>query len=106
MPSEKKVQFDLKPRGPSREVSPTKEARTHGDDDGEHRSKRRKDDERSDSTRESGRRRKRHHRDESPGSDASDATIELPPRFDDQGRKRPEDPLADKLESVLMNLLR
>jgi hypothetical protein len=97
---EKAVKFDLNPRGPSREVSPDKA----DGDDGRHR-RRRKDDERSDSTKESGRHRKRHHRDESPGSD-SDATIELPPRFDERGRRQGDDPAADKLESVLMGLFR
>ncbi|OAL01423.1 hypothetical protein IQ06DRAFT_316355 [Phaeosphaeriaceae sp. SRC1lsM3a] len=111
--SEKTVQFDLNPRGPSREPSPESKER-HGhdederrEDEGEHRHRRRrKDDERSDSTRESGRRRKRHHRDESPGSDDSEATIDLPPRFDEQGRRRADDPVADKLESVLQSLFR
>lgn len=34
----------------------------------------------------------------------SDATVELPPRFDEQGRRKPdpgEDPLADRLEEIL-----
>jgi hypothetical protein len=110
-PREKTVQFDLNPRGPSREPSrepsPVKEEVEDSDDDErrQHR-RRRKDDERSDSTKESGRHRKRHHRDESPGSDNSDATIDLPPRFDEHGRRRPEDPMADKLESVLQSLFR
>lgn len=115
--SDKTVQFNLNPMGPSREVSPVRsEGRREKDgdeddrrDEKEHhhrRHRRRKDDERSDSTRESGRRRKRHHRDESPGSDDSDATIDLPPRFDEQGRKRANDPVADKLESVLQSLFR
>jgi hypothetical protein len=60
----------------------------------------------SNSTRESGRNHKTRHRDESPGSDASDATIDLPPRFDEKGRKRPEDPLAEKLERILGPFLR
>ena len=37
-------------------------------------------------------------------SPASDATVDLPPRFDDKGRKRPEpgeDPLADRLDGIL-----
>ena len=71
--------------------------------------RRRKDDDRSeDSARESGRRRKRRHgeRDQSPASDASDQTIDLPARFDDLGRKRVEDPLAEKLESVLQSIFR
>jgi hypothetical protein len=106
--SEKTVQFDLIPRGPSREPSPEKQERgDESEDESDHRRHRRRrtDDERSDSTRESGRRRKRHHRDESPASD-SDATIDLPPRFDEHGRRRPEDPVADKLESVLQSLFR
>jgi hypothetical protein len=107
--SEKTVQFDLNPRGPSRESSPIRgeraEAREDSGDNRRHR-RRRKDDERSDSTRESGRHRKRHHRDESPGSSDSDTTIDLPPRFDEHGRRRQEDPMADKLESVLQSLFR
>ncbi|KAF2822809.1 hypothetical protein CC86DRAFT_457991 [Ophiobolus disseminans] len=108
-PKEKTVQFDLKPRGPSREASPDKAARLDDADVDEERQRRRsrKYDERSDGTRESGRQRKRHHRrDESPASDFSDATIELPPRFDEHGRQRAEDPVADKLESVLLSLFR
>lgn len=102
---DKTVQFDLNPQEePSREASPESQHR-NGDERGDQRHRRRKDDERSDSTRESGRHRKRHHRDESPGSD-SDATIDLPPRFDEQGRRRDDDPLADKLESVLQSLFR
>lgn len=118
VPSEKKVQFDLKPRGPSREPSPDKVERERNSDESDtkrddkrhhhhHHHRRRKDDERSDSTRESGRRRKRHHRDHSPAnSEASDATIDLPPRFDDQGRRKTDDPLADKVESFLQSLLK
>lgn len=106
---EKTVQFDLNPRGPSREPSPEKEKREESEEseEGEHRRqrRRRKDDERSDSTRESGRHRKRHHRDDDDGHD-SDATIDLPPRFDEHGRRRPDDPMADKLESVLQTLFR
>jgi hypothetical protein len=111
-PREKSVQFDLTPRGPSREPSPDKaetaDARDNSDDhdhDHHRRHRRRKDDDRSDSTRESGRHRKRHHRDHSPASD-SDTTIDLPPRFDERGRRKPEDPMADKLESVLQSLFR
>jgi hypothetical protein len=88
-----------------REASPEKEEDEERDKDHSH-SRRRKDDERSDSTRESGRRRKRHHRDESADGSESDATIDLPPRFDEQGRRRTEDPVAGKLESLLMGFLR
>lgn len=118
--SEKTVQFDLNPMGPSREVSPVRSEggrekdrdkdrdEEEGRDGKDHhrRHRRRKDDERSDSTRESGRTRKRHHRDESQDSDDSDATIDLPPRFDEQGRRRGKDPVAAKLESVLQSLFR
>jgi hypothetical protein len=48
----------------------------------------------------------RRGRDDSPGSDTSDTTIDLPPRFDEAGRVRDEDPLATKLESVLTGLFR
>lgn len=104
--TEKTVKFDLNPQEePSRGSSPKGE-KEEEHDHGHRRHRRRKDDERSNSTRESGRDSKRHRRDESPGSDVSEATIDLPPRFDEQGRRRPEDPLADKLESVLHTLFR
>ena len=90
---------------PSREPE-REEGHSDRDDHGHTRRRRHRDDERSNSTRESGRERKRRHRDESPGSDVSDATVELPPRFDEKGRKRPEDPLAEKLESILHTFLR
>ena len=50
--------------------------------------------------------RDRRRRDESTDSSASDATIELPPRFDEHGRATDEDPLAQKLEQVLTGLFR
>ncbi|RAR09993.1 hypothetical protein DDE83_005208 [Stemphylium lycopersici] len=101
---EKSVHFDLNPqeeppREACREASPKRED-SDPDDHGYRQRRRRRDDEHSHSSRESGRDRKRHHRDESPGSDASDATIELPPRFDERGRQKPEDPLAETLETV------
>lgn len=40
----------------------------------------------------------------SPSPTLSDATVDLPPRFDQHGRRRPEkgdDPLADALEDML-----
>ena len=40
----------------------------------------------------------------SPSPTLSDATVDLPPRFDKHGRRRPEkgdDPLADALEEIL-----
>ena len=56
-------------------------------------------------------RHRRHHRSHSqderkriPSPAESDATIDLPPRFDQYGRKKPEkgdDPLADKIEEFL-----
>ncbi|KAL1794257.1 hypothetical protein ACET3X_007678 [Alternaria dauci] len=102
---EKSVKFDLSPqeepsREPSREPSPDSEREhRHKDDHSHNRHRRRKDDDRSDISRESGRAPKRRHRSESPASDASDATIELPPRFDEHGRRQPEDPLAKQLEN-------
>jgi len=115
---DKSVHFDLNPQEreiPSREASRSRESSSdsdserqhrHRDDHSHKRHRRRRDDERSDATRESGRARKRRHRSESPGSDTSDATIELPPRFDEKGRQQPEDPLAEKLESILQNIFR
>lgn len=107
---EKSVHFDLNPqeepsREPSREPSPKRED-SDPDDHAHRQRRRRRDDEHSHSSREPGRDRKRHHRDESPGSDASDATIELPPRFDERGRQKPEDPLAETLETVLSSIFR
>jgi len=105
---EKSVKFDLNPQEePAREPTPESE-HEDGDDHEHRRSRRRSTDDRSDISRESGRERKRHHRDESPGSDASDATIELPPRFDERGRERDYDydPLADNLERVLQSIFR
>lgn len=49
---------------------------------------------------------RKRHRDDSPDSVSSDATIELPPRFDEYGRRKADDPLAEKLESVLQGLFR
>jgi len=50
-------------------------------------------------------RKGKRRRDDSADSAASDETIELPPRFDEYGRPREEDPLAEKLESVLKRVL-
>jgi hypothetical protein len=105
---EKSVKFDLEPKEePSRESSSDSErAHGHRDDHSHKRHRRRKDDDRSDTARDSGRARKRRHRSESPGSDTSDTTIDLPPRFDEQGRQQPEDPLAEKLETILQSIFR
>lgn len=98
----KTVQFDLTPR----ELSPSgSEDESRQKDRDRHKRKREDKDNRgrhrdrdSDG---SGRRR----RNGSADSAASDETIELPPRFDDFGRPREDDPLAAKLEKVLSNLL-
>lgn len=51
--------------------------------------------------------RRSHDRREEPRSPSpahSDATIDLPERFDERGRKKPErgeDPIADKIEEFL-----
>jgi hypothetical protein len=105
---EKSVKFDLDPQEePSREPSPDSERdHRHEDDHSHKRHRRRTDDERSDIAKDSGRARKRRHRSESRGSDTSDATIELPPRFDEHGRQQPEDPLAEKLETILQSIFR
>lgn len=127
MPSaEKSVKFDLNPQEePSKESSAKHENQEGGDeyehDEDDHGRRRHhdhhhhhhKDNEgRSNGKRGSGRGRdrdkdrERHGRNDSPASDASDTTIELPPRFDEHGRRRAEDPLADKLETVLQSLFR
>ncbi|KAF1357882.1 hypothetical protein EJ07DRAFT_180498 [Lizonia empirigonia] len=49
--------------------------------------------------------RKCHRSAEESASDTDD-TIELPPRFDELGRRRGDDPAADRLESVLQALFR
>lgn len=124
---EKGVKFDLNPQ--EQEISPNpspersdenrdhrRERRDDSDSDEGHGSdrekgrdrdhhRRRHADERSNGSQGSGRDRKRHRRDESPGSD-TDSTIELPPRFDEKGHRRGDDPAADKLESVLQSLFR
>jgi hypothetical protein len=97
--SAKSVQFDLNPkeRSPERQRSPDGQRERDEDKwrDG--------DDHRLHHPRSGTGRR----RDESPASDHdSDTTIELPPRFDERGRRREEDPLANKLETVLSSLFR
>ena len=127
---EKGVKFDLNPE--EKEISPNpspertngnrdrhRERRDDSDSDSERHGsspdrdrdrdrehhRRRHTDERSNGTQGSGRDRKRHRRSESPGSD-TDSTIELPPRFDEKGRRKDDDPAADRLEKVLQALFR
>lgn len=125
---EKGVKFDLNPQ--EQEISPNpspersdenrdrhRERRDDSDSDDERHGserdrtrdrdhhRRRHADERSNGSQGSGRDRKRHRRAESSGSD-TDSTVELPPRFDEKGRRRGDDPAADKLESVLQSLFR
>lgn len=87
--------FDLQPQEfeftPDGDNVPERVRETEGDGDGGRRRDRDRD---------------RRRRDDSPASDSSDTTIELPPRFDETGRVRDEDPLATKLESVLQGLFR
>jgi len=117
------VQFDLRPeervltplQTPTRERSPEREReRENGyrdrdqdgyeglDDEDRERGRRSNNDK---AGRSSGSTRHRQ-RDDSPDSVASDDTIELPPRLDASGRKKDDDPLAVKLESVLSSILR
>jgi len=100
--SAKSVQFDLNPkeRSPERHRSP--DGQREIDED-----KWRDRDADADEGRRSDYRKSGRRRDESPASgDESDTTIELPPRFDERGRRRDDDPLASKLESVLSSLFR
>lgn len=89
-PSSKSVQFDLHPK----EVSPDRYRSSEG--------KKERSGDRS--KRHDSRDKRKRRRDESPDSDDSGDTIELPPRFDQYGRRTDDDPLADKLESVLSGL--
>ncbi|KAF2996408.1 hypothetical protein E8E13_001917 [Curvularia kusanoi] len=127
---EKEVKFDLRPQeqeiSPNPSPSPERSHRDrdrHGerredsdsdddrrDDDRDrqrdrHHHRRRHADERSNGSQGSGPDRKRHRRAESPGSD-TDSTVELPPRFDEKGRRKDDDPAAEKLEKVLQSLFR
>ena len=104
---EKSVQFDLNPQEePSRKSSPETEHKSRDEHDDRRHGRQRKDDRHQDSSKKPRRDGERHRRHDSPSSDASDSTIELPARFDDQGQKRPHDPVADRLESVLRTLFR
>lgn len=107
-PASKTVQFDLTPR----ELSPEHESDKDKDRERERRREKKRDD--RDDRRDRGRERRRdrdsdgsgrRRRDGSADSAGSDETIELPPRFDDFGRRKDDDPLAEKLESVLSRLL-
>lgn len=104
----KSVMFDLQPQEFEYNEEVKEEQRERGRDRGDDR-KRERDDHR-DGDKRSGRRsrRDRDRDDSSYDSDASDATIELPPRFDQTGhpRKDDRDPLEKKLESVLASLFR
>lgn len=98
--SAKSVQFDLNPKERSPERQRTPDGQREVDED-----KWRDDDE--DRGRRSDHRKSGRRRDQSLASgDESDTTIELPPRFDEKGRRRDDDPLASKLEDVLSSLFR
>lgn len=100
--SSKSVQFDLNLREQSPPAIPHDETANREE-------RREDDDERKNRQRDRGRdgeRRSRRRRDSSQDSATSDATIELPSRFDDLGRRKGDDPLADKLESILNGFLR
>lgn len=94
-PSAKTVQFDLG----SHDGSPGRKDIHSSDDDGSGDS----DGDNDERGRRHGRRRSDKHRrrDGSADSAASDETIDLPPRFDEYGRRKGEDPMADKLEDFL-----
>ncbi|CAI6335454.1 unnamed protein product [Periconia digitata] len=106
----KSVKFDLNPqeKSPDRDTSRSHSERASSDDE----PRRHRDAHERDSDRRSRHRRRederggRSRRDESADSATSEGTIELPPRFDEQGRRKEDDPLADQLESVLAGLFR
>lgn len=109
----KSVQFDLNPQEQvpepeRRHQSPDRNRNRDQDRDrkeGDRRRDREEKDNRGRSRNLDGAKNRNHRRrDDSPDSIASDATIELPPRFDEHGRRKGDDPVADKLESVLKGL--
>lgn len=101
--SAKSVQFDLNPK--ERSISPLPESEPDHDERDEKRKRRERDRDRDRDRERSGRRSKESsRRDGSPDSDDSGATIELPPRFDERGRRKDDDPLANQLEHVLTSL--
>jgi hypothetical protein len=128
---EKEVKFDLHPQeqviSPNPSPSPSHRERerdrqherrddsdsederrdSNRDGDGDDRTphRRRRADERSNASQGSGPDRKRHRRAEDPDSD-TDSTVELPPRFDERGRRKEDDPAAETLERVLQGLFR
>ncbi|KAF1963601.1 hypothetical protein CC80DRAFT_498750 [Byssothecium circinans] len=114
--SAKSVQFDLTPQelSPERHSSSTNKREKDEDkwrdssDSEPRRSRHRKRDPDRDRQGEDGKggRERRKRRDGSPDSISSSETIELPPRFDETGRPKDDDPLATQLESVLAGLFK
>jgi hypothetical protein len=103
------VQFDLDPQELKTPEDEKDEPRHRSSSrrDRDHESRKDKRDDRDDRGRRRDRNRGRdrdRRRDGSADSAASDETIELPPRFDNYGRRKEDDPLAEKLESVLNKL--
>ena len=108
----KSVHFDTISSSSPPDSKTTGGSTTHGHQSGERvRSPHHDHDEPHASDRTS-RKQHHHHRrqasqndlERSPSPAPSDATLELPPRFDQYGRRRPEkgeDPLADALEDIL-----
>jgi len=98
----KTVQFDLSPHELSPSGSEDESRRRSSSDRNDREGRKEK---REDRGRHQDRDSRSRRRSGSADSAASDETIDLPPRFDDFGRRRDDDPLASKLESVLSKLL-
>lgn len=73
---------------------------TETSDDRKHRRRKRKGKERNRDDPQQKRDRQQASRDRSPSED-SDGTIDLPARFDDQGNRKHEDPLAQKINDLI-----
>ncbi|KAF1985502.1 hypothetical protein K402DRAFT_413330 [Aulographum hederae CBS 113979] len=93
------VQFDLPSAETTPEVTKDRQSNSHK---GRGSDKETAEDDEDDR----GRRHRRHSEDshrkhKRSGSSESDQTVDLPPRFDSDGRRRDEDPIADTIEDLL-----
>ena len=110
--SAKSVQFDLNPETleiPSNSDNEREKEKSKHERDSDLRGEDGHRDKRRDRENDRGRHRSNgssRHRDDSVDSAASDETVELPPRFDQHGRRKDDDPLAKGLEQVLSGLFR
>lgn len=102
-PNNKSVQFDIDSSGPSspEKIRNGRQRKSQHSNHELHESESSMDDGRQHRNQ---RRRLSHDGSRSPSPAESDATIDLPDRFDEQGRRIPdkgEDPIIDKIEELL-----